>query len=81
MSPLPWVKVKKVRQSFSIGAAVFAEAVAGGQIEHPDADDREEDETGDPDVGCDVVVVDAGEEEAADQRDQEGKDSAERFGC
>jgi len=61
------------------GAAALAEAVAGGQIEHPDANDGEGDYAGDPDVGCDVVVMDAGEKEAADHRDEEGTDGSEQL--
>ena len=58
-------------------AAVLAETVTGRQVEHSDADDGEKGQAGDPDVGCDVVVVDAGEEKAADHGDEKGKDSAE----
>ncbi len=45
---------------FFDGAAVFAEAGAGGQVDHPDADDGEDDQAGDPGVDRDLVVVDAG---------------------
>jgi len=58
-------------------AAVFAKAVAGRQVEDSDADDREKDQAGDPDIVCDVVVVDAREEETADHGDEKGKDGAE----
>ena len=62
------------------GAAIFAEASAGRQVEHPHADDGEDDQAGDPGVDCDVVVVDAGKEKAADQRGQKSKDGAEELG-
>ena len=68
MRPLPWLMSKKVRQSFSTAPQLFAEAVAGGQVEHPDADDGEEQQAGDPDVAGDVVLLHLGDDEAADHR-------------
>lgn len=62
-------------------AAVLAEAVAGRQVKHADADDGEKDQAGHPDVGCDIVVMDARQEEAADRGDEKGKDRAELPGC
>ncbi len=61
-------------------AAVLAEAGAGGQVEHPDADDGKENQAGDPDVACDVVALHAGDEEAADHGDEEGEDRGEELG-
>ena len=62
------------------GAAVFAEAGAGRQVDHPDADDGEDDQAGDPGADRDVVAVNASKEEAADHRSQKSKDRAEQFG-
>ncbi len=59
------VEAEEGAPEFFGGSAAFAEPVAGGQAEHPDADEREEDEAGDPDVACDGAVMDAGEEKTA----------------
>ena len=47
-------------------AAVLAEAVAGGEIEHPDTDGGEHEQAGDPDVTRDVVALNFGDDEAGD---------------
>lgn len=52
------------------GPAVLAEAVAGGQVQHPDAYDGEDHQAGDPDVACGVVLLDAGDDQAAEHRDE-----------
>ncbi len=58
MRPLPWLKVKKVRQSFSTAPQFSQRPLACGKVEDPDADDREDDQSGYPDVTRDVVVLD-----------------------
>ena len=60
-------------------SAVFAEASAGGKVEHPDADDGKEDEARDPDVSCDPAAMNAGEEKAADHWDEKSEDGAEQL--
>ena len=57
--------------------AALAKAVTGRQVEDSDANDREKDQAGDPDIVCDLVLVDAREEKTADHRDEKGKDRAE----
>jgi hypothetical protein len=61
-------------------AAVFAETGAGGQVEHPDADDGEENQARDPYVACNFVALHAGDEEAAYHGYEEGEDCGEEFG-
>ena len=65
---------------FFDGAAVLAETVAGGQVEHPDTDDGEQEQAGDPDVAGYVVLLGAGDEEAANHGDDEGEQGAEDLG-
>ena len=74
------VDVEEGAPEFIDGSAFFAEAVAGGQVEHPDADDGEEEQAGDPDVAGDVVLLHLGDDEAADHGDQECDDGAQWFG-
>ena len=61
-------------------AAGLAEAVAGGQVQNPDAGDGEEDDAGDPDIACSVVLLDAADDEAAEHWDQEREEGAEQLG-
>src|SRR5579871_1175501 len=61
-------------------AAIFAKTRAGGQIEHPDADDGEEDHARDPDVACNFVALSAGDEKAADHGYEEGEHRGEELG-
>jgi hypothetical protein len=58
-------------------SAGLAEAVAGGQVEYPDADDGENNDARDPDVAGDIVVVEAGEEEATYHWDQKCQNGGE----
>ena len=60
-------------------AAVFAQTRPGGQIQHPDAGDGEDDEAGYPGVNRALIVVDAGEEEAADHWRHEGQRGAKQL--
>lgn len=62
-------------------SAGFAETFAGGQVEDTDAGDGEDDQARDPRVACNVALVDASQEEAADHWGQEGKDGPELLGC
>jgi hypothetical protein len=66
---------------FFDGATVFAQAGSGGQIQYPDADDRKDDQAGDPGVDRSGVVVDAGEQKAADHRGQKSERGGEQLGC
>jgi hypothetical protein len=72
--------IKEGAPEFFHGSALLAETVAGGQVEHPDADDGEEEKAGDPDVACNVVLLDARDKEAADHGNQEGEDGADDLG-
>ena len=74
------LEVEEGAPEFVECAAVLAEAVAGGKVEHPDADDREDEQAGDPDVAGDVVALRAGDEEADDHGDEEGQGRAEQLG-
>src|ERR1700733_13641293 len=58
-------------------ATVLAKTVPGRQVEDSDTDDREKDQAGDPDIVCDVIVVDARQEETADHGDEKSEDCAE----
>jgi hypothetical protein len=60
-------------------SACLAKAVAGGQVEHPDADYGEDDEAGDPHVTGDVVLLVVGDEEAAKHRHEKDEDRAEQL--
>ena len=55
-------------------AAVLAETIASGKAEHPDADDRENDQAGDPGVACDDVVLYARKKKAAKHWNQSGEE-------
>ncbi len=61
-------------------AAALAEPVACRKVEDPDADDREDDQSGDPDVTRDVVVLDSREDKAAEHRKQAGEEGCQEFG-
>lgn len=60
-------------------STVFAEAFAGRQVEHPDTDDREDDQAGDPGVGSDIVLLHASYDCAAEHRDKYGENSGENL--
>lgn len=62
------------------GATVFAETVASGQVEDPDADDGEEKQTRDPDVAGYVILLGAGDDEAAEHGNHESEEGAEYLG-
>jgi len=78
------VDVEEGAPEFFCGAAGLAEAGAGGQIEHPDADRGEEQQAGDPDMAGDLgvfaIALSAGDEEAGDQGYEEGERSGEDLG-
>ena len=60
-------------------ATAFAESVACGEIEHPDAYDGEDDKAGDPDVLRRVVLLQAGDDETGEQGDQSCEQGAENL--
>ena len=60
-------------------AAAFAESVACGEIEHPDAYDGEDDKAGDPDVLRRVVLLQAGDDESGEHGDQSCEQGAENL--
>ena len=64
---------------FFHGSAALAEAVSGGQVQHPDAGDGEDYDAGDPDVAGCIVLLDAGDDEATKHRHQEGQEGAEQL--
>jgi hypothetical protein len=61
-------------------STVFAETFAGGQVKHPDTDDREDDQAGDPGVGSDIVLLQSSYDCAAEHGDKGGKNSGENLG-
>lgn len=62
------------------GSALLAETVAGGEVDDPDAGEREEDASGDPDEAGDGVRTALGNDEAANHGDEEGEDGADDLG-
>ena len=62
------------------GPAVFAETFAGGQVEHPDTDEREDDQAGDPGVGRDIVLLQASYDCAAEHGNKCGHNRGENLG-
>ena len=78
--PLPWVKVKNVRHSFSTAPQFSHKPLPVGRSSDPDAGDGEDHEAGDPDVACDVVAMSACEDEAAEHRNEECENGADHLG-
>jgi len=60
---------------------VLAEAVAGGEVEHPDADGGEHEQAGNPNVARDVVALNFGDDETGDHGHEDDEQCADFFGA
>lgn len=72
--------VKEGAPEFLGAGAVITEAGAGGEVEYPEAEDGEEEDAGDPDVAGCVVLLEAGNQIAAGEREYEGQDGGQELG-